>query len=652
MKHIISLLAVLFCLVGSAFGQATPSFFYPVDGAYVNAVGDSLIYYERTDGTDSIIVVISQNGIYFRVHVADSLLLTRQTIKVLIEDSLNEYSLTSAIAAAYETITNVAKIGDDTTTWKAVATQAATDSSKWRVPEAAALTNLTATAPLYKASAGVVACSTATATLRGVAKFNTDNFAVTSGDVTLKSGGVNTDEVLNGTITEPDLNITNAPTGLDNYLLSLNEAGGNFTWVASGGGGETNTLGDTGTFNGTEGFGLAGGKTGTVLKVKGLIEGTNITIAASGDSAYTITASGGSGAWDEIDGATRDTVRWIDPAGDTSLVITSDGAGNVMLTVGKESDNTAQTLRIKMDTLDISGDVIADFAGTALSVTSGVLNVTIPAQGDSVAWSNAKDSVAAWDNGVLDSTNMIADGLSVSGDLHACTSAELAGVLSDETGGTAKVVFNASPDFTGTITADSGTFNGNVDIDSMDVVGAADFTGTVTVGTLAGTIDAGGATSFEFPNSDNPTVSANGQAAWENDDNCWRMFDGTNNRAIPTMHYFSATLALPKNLYDSLAVWTIFPVRGGVAPFGIHIDSLWIETDNSSTYSVIFEEWSAPQTKTNDIDTIATSTSYTAAGVPSDADIATGGRIKVRLPATTGTKELIVGGSYYIKTGD
>jgi len=69
-------------------------------------------------------------------------------------------------------------------------------------------------------------------------------------------------------------------------------------YVDTGGAGETNTLGDTGTFNETEGFGLAGGKTGTVLKVKGLIEGSDITIAKSGDSGLIITASAGGWADD------------------------------------------------------------------------------------------------------------------------------------------------------------------------------------------------------------------------------------------------------------------------------------------------------------------------------------------------------------------
>jgi|GEM_PF-1740102 len=50
--------------------------------------------------------------------VAGSAYVTIQTVAEEIEDSLNEYSLTSAISSTYETIVNVAKIGDDTTNFK------------------------------------------------------------------------------------------------------------------------------------------------------------------------------------------------------------------------------------------------------------------------------------------------------------------------------------------------------------------------------------------------------------------------------------------------------------------------------------------------------------------------------------------------------
>lgn len=140
--------------------------------------------------------------------------------------------------------------------------------------------------------------------------------------------------------------------GAAGYVLETNGSG-DLSWqpndTGAGAGGEANTLGDTGTFNGTEGFGLAGGKTGVVLKVKGLIEGTGITIAASGDSALTITAAGGSGAWTTA----GDTAHLIDADNDTLARFWDNDAGAVTWDIGADQS----TLHIvgKADTGDYLG---------------------------------------------------------------------------------------------------------------------------------------------------------------------------------------------------------------------------------------------------------------------------------------------------------
>jgi 23S rRNA U2552 (ribose-2'-O)-methylase RlmE/FtsJ len=52
---------------------------------------------------------------------------------------------------------------------------------------------------------------------------------------------IDSDQLADGSIDAVHLNVTAAAdSGADNYLLSYNHAGGNFTWVASGGGGENN----------------------------------------------------------------------------------------------------------------------------------------------------------------------------------------------------------------------------------------------------------------------------------------------------------------------------------------------------------------------------------------------------------------------------
>ncbi len=56
----------------------------------------------------------------------------------------------------------------------------------------------------------------------------------------LKAGAIDGTEILDDTITEPDLNATNTPgAGEDNYVLTYNHAGTNFTWAADATGGNT-----------------------------------------------------------------------------------------------------------------------------------------------------------------------------------------------------------------------------------------------------------------------------------------------------------------------------------------------------------------------------------------------------------------------------
>lgn len=87
-------------------------------------------------------------------------------------------------------------------------------------------------------------------------------------------------------------------------------------------------------------------------------EGTNLSVTAG-----VLNAASASGVFEEADGTSRDTARWIDPDGDTSLVVSSDGSGNVLLTVGNEGDNTASTLRIEADTVFIGSPALQDGSG-------------------------------------------------------------------------------------------------------------------------------------------------------------------------------------------------------------------------------------------------------------------------------------------------
>jgi hypothetical protein len=140
--------------------------------------------------------------------------------------------------------------------------------------------------------------------------------------------------------------------------------------------GEDNTLSDTGTYNNTSGFGLAGGKTGVSLKVKGLIEGSNITITQSGDSSLAIAGTaGGSGSEDSLvirasstdysilSNALRLYFRY-------GLLSVAADSGTVVDTISVKVDTSGLNSTWKIATASLADDV--DTTGTKIAAAVGI----------------------------------------------------------------------------------------------------------------------------------------------------------------------------------------------------------------------------------------------------------------------------------------
>ena len=111
----------------------------------------------------------------------------------------------------------------------------------------------------------------------------------------------------------------------------------------------------------------------------------------------------------------------------------------------------------------------------------------------------------------------------------------------------------------------------------------------------------------------------------------------------------SASFTEPHNLATSDIA--LLPIESDWAPSGITLLSCGIKTDNSSTYSVDFEEWTAPDDSSpSAIETVATSSSYEAEddGTLTDSSIAVGSIVYVDLPTTSGTTLLTVWFTYRI----
>jgi len=134
-----------------------------------------------------------------------------------------------------------------------------------------------------------------------LAEETADSMVVSKKYVDDNAGTTNADSLVHIPIEDTTGNIG------EGYVQRFRSATGAMEWEDPPGaaGGEANTLLDTGTYNETSGFGLAGGKTGVALKVKGLIEGSGIEITKSGDSALTITSTAADSvgkAWGDASG--------------------------------------------------------------------------------------------------------------------------------------------------------------------------------------------------------------------------------------------------------------------------------------------------------------------------------------------------------------
>ena len=314
----------------------------------------------------------------------------------------------------------------------------------------------------------------------------------------LATNSVDSQKILDGSIFESDLDISNSPT--DNYLLSANTAGNNFTWVA-GGAGETNTLEDTGTFNGTSGFGLAGGKTGTALKVKGLIEGANITITADGDSAYSIASSGGASVWSETNDSNTyyfgtDTIARFYADDDTTFLESGDngvlsiGFASTTVRVGGSGLTEVQDSLLVPDAKAWNGVVsVSDSLFKTAYWIQGQIFDTAGAIRGEIAWTDGGTVIyptsGADDSVLIGGTTSANSDISLNGDGSAVFNEQGAGVSFRVEGDTSEVLFevNGSKADTGEVNINGG-FNITLPSDDNMTIDGRTFPREITSGAM------------------------------------------------------------------------------------------------------------------------------------------------------------------------
>jgi len=186
--------------------------------------------------------------------------------------------------------------------------------------------------------------------------------------------------------------------------------------------------------------------------------------------------------------------------------------------------------------------------------------------------------------------------------------------------------------------------------DSNNITGIAGITAT-------GVLNFGGATSFEVPNGTNPTTDAAGEIAVDTDHGAYggiEIYGATGSAVLPTVHLITKTVYDPDGIQSTADAIPLFAVEAEAFEHGITLLDCGIKTNASSSYTVNFEEWTAPDDGSpSTIESVATSSSLEAEddGTLTDAAIAAGSIIYADLPDTN-IAMLVLWFTYIVNPGD
>jgi hypothetical protein len=124
---------------------------------------------------------------------------------------------------------------------------------------------------------------------------------------------------------------------------------------------------------------------------------------------------------------------------------------------------------------------------------------------------------------------------------------------------------------------------------------------TINGATLTGAHDAGGATSFEFPNGTDPDVDAAGEISYDTDDNTLRGYDGSAQVALGMKtHTIHVTVVSPNDLDD--ATRDKFMVWSNESGFSFIVTKVEAWSDTTATAFVIDEYDADGASNTAEID--------------------------------------------------
>lgn len=171
----------------------------------------------------------------------------------------------------------------------------------------------------------------------------------------------------------------------------------------------------------------------------------------------------------------------------------------------------------------------------------------------------------------------------------------------------------------------------------------------------ANAFDFGGATSVEIPNGTNPTTDAEGEIAYDTDEEGLRIFDGTNDRTIPTIQVVEKTILYPDSVQARSDDVILYHFPAEIYPFGVTVVYAAISASASCSDTHVLEEWDDAVGSTQaTIHSMALSTATKVeTSSPTDGALAADSYININLDdATDNLNWIQVTIGYYINPGD
>jgi hypothetical protein len=166
-------------------------------------------------------------------------------------------------------------------------------------------------------------------------------------------------------------------------------------------------------------------------------------------------------------------------------------------------------------------------------------------------------------------------------------------------------------------------------LENGTVFGTVTYRATMTAGTVV-------CNTLDLVAVNDPTTDAEGEIAFDANNDAIEVYDGAVSRLIPTLDDKDGTFIAPDAINDEIP---FFHVDADKYPFGIKLVNVQITIPSDGAYSMVFEEWAGdPAAAQNDIETVTTGAgdSYmeVLTGDIDDSDIDADDYIFLDIPAT------------------